>query len=105
MRSWIFLVVSGILEVGWIVSLKATDGFSRLLPMIGYAVFGLGAAFFLSLSMKSIPMGTAYASWMGVSVVGAVLIDVVVYKQPCGPTRVLCALAIVAATCGLKWAP
>jgi len=97
-------MLSGILEVGWIVSLKATDCFSRLVPLIGYALFGFGAAFFLSLSMKTIPMGTAYATWVGVSAVGAVFVDVLVYKQPCGFLRLSCALAIVAATCGLKWA-
>jgi quaternary ammonium compound-resistance protein SugE len=102
MRHWIFLMVSGLFEVAWIVSLKCTDGFSRAGPTVLYAVTGLGAAFFLSLSLKSIPMGTAYAVWMGFSVVGVLLIDAVFFNEPWNALRVGCALLILAGTCGLK---
>jgi quaternary ammonium compound-resistance protein SugE len=102
MRAWIFLIVSGLFEVGWIVSLKMTSGFSRFGPLAGYLVCGGAAAFFLSLSLKAIPMGTAYAVWMAVSVVGALLVDVACFKQPYTTFRILCAILIVAGTCGLK---
>jgi len=102
MRQWIYLFLSGLFEVGWIVSLKMTDGFSRILPITGYAVFGGAAAYFLSLSLKSIPMGIAYSAWMAVSVVGTLLVDVTWFKQPYSAVRVLCALLIIAGTCGLK---
>src|SRR5262249_23150297 len=76
MKHWLSLIVSSLCEVGWVVSLRMTDGFSRIVPLIGYAVFGLGAAVFLSFSMKAIPMATAYAIWMGISVVGTLIVDV-----------------------------
>lgn len=78
------------------------DGLTRILPLLGYLVSGLGAAVFLSLAMKAIPMGTAYAVWMGVSLVGALLLDVALFKEPWNAFRVGCAVLIVAGTCGLR---
>jgi quaternary ammonium compound-resistance protein SugE len=101
-RPWLSLLLSGAFEVGWIVSLKAMDGLSRGLPLLGYAVFGLGASVFLSLALKSIPLATAYAVWMGVSVIGTVLVDAAVFKQPWTVFRGVCAILIVAGACGLK---
>lgn len=105
MKPWAFLILSSLCEVGWVVSLKMTDGFSRVVPLIGYAGFGLGAAILLSLSMKAIPMATAYAIWMGVSVVGALVVDAAFFKEPCGAFRIFCAILVVAATCALRFAP
>ena len=101
-RHWLSLLFSGAFEVGWIVSLKMMDGFSRGLPLLGYALFGLGAAVFLSVAMRTIPMATAYAVWMGVSIVGTVAVDVAVFKQPWSAFRGVCAILIVAGVCGLK---
>ena len=104
LRPWLALFLSGAFEVGWIVSLKMMNGFSRGLPLLGYLGFGLGAAVFLSLAMRSIPMATAYAVWVGVSVVGAVAVDVTVFKQPWSAFRGVCTILIVAGACGLKMA-
>jgi quaternary ammonium compound-resistance protein SugE len=104
MRHWLFLIVSGLFEVGWIVSLKLCEGFSRLLPSLFYALFGLGTAYFLSLSLKAIPMATAYAIWTAVSIAGAFAADVFLFKQPLGAFRLICAALVVAATCGLTFA-
>lgn len=103
-RPWILLTVSALFEVIWIVSLKLTDGFARLLPLLAYLASGLGAAVFLSLAMKAIPMGTAYSVWMGVSVVGALCVDVAFFKEPWSAFRVACALLIMAGVCGLRFA-
>jgi quaternary ammonium compound-resistance protein SugE len=102
MQAWVYLILSGLFEVGWIVSLKMTQGFSRLGPIAGYAICGGAAAWFLSLSMRTIPMGTAYAVWMAVSVVGTLLMDVLCFKQDFGLFRIACALLIVVGTSGLK---
>ena len=101
-RAWLFLGVSALFEVAWIASLKNMNGISRALPLLGYLVSGLGAAVFLSLAMKAIPMGTAYAVWMGVSVVGALVVDAVAYGEPWSAVRVACALLILVGTCGLR---
>jgi quaternary ammonium compound-resistance protein SugE len=103
-RPWILLTVSALFEVVWIVSLKMTDGFARLVPLLAYLASGLGAAVFLSLAMKAIPMGTAYAVWMGLSVVGAMGVDVAVFKEPWSAFRAACALLIMAGVCGLRFA-
>jgi quaternary ammonium compound-resistance protein SugE len=103
-RPWILLSVSALFEVAWIVSLKLTNGFDRLLPLACYLLSGLGAAVFLSMAMKAIPMGTAYAIWMGVSLVGALVVDAAVFREPWSALRVGCALLIVAGSCGLQLA-
>jgi len=101
-RPWLFLLVSAAFEVVWIVSLKLTAGFARLGPLLVYAVSGLGAAVCLSIAMKRIPMGTAYAVWMGLSLVGALLVDAALFREPWSAFRVACAVLIIAGTCGLR---
>ncbi len=103
-RPWFLLTVSALFEVAWIVSLKRTEGFARLLPLLGYLGSGLGAAVFLSMAMRTIPMGTAYAVWMGVSLVGALGVDIAFFKEPCDAFRLGCALLIVAGVSGLRCA-
>ena len=104
-RAWGCLVLSALCEVGWIVSLKMMAGVSRTIPLAGYLLFGLGAAVFLSAAMKSIPMATAYAVWVGVSLIGAMLVDIAAFQQPWSTFRAFCAILIVAGSCGLRFAP
>jgi quaternary ammonium compound-resistance protein SugE len=101
-RPWLFLTASAAFEVAWIVSLKLMDGVSRRVPLALYLASGLAAAVCLSISMKAIPMATAYAVWMGVSLVGAVLVDVAFFGEPWTAFRGLCVLLIVAGVCGLR---
>jgi quaternary ammonium compound-resistance protein SugE len=103
-RPWLFLMASAVCEVVWIVSLKLTDGFARVGPLVVYAVSGLGCAVCLSVALRAIPMGTAYAVWMGASVVGALLVDVAFFKEPWNVFRAACALLILLGTCGLRFA-
>jgi quaternary ammonium compound-resistance protein SugE len=103
-RPWLFLTASAAFEVVWIVSLKLMDGVSRRVPLVLYLVSGLAAAVCLSVSMKAIPMGTAYAVWMGVSLVGAVAVDVAFFDEPWSAFRGVCVLLIVAGICGLRLA-
>ena len=103
-RPWLFLTVSALFEIAWIVSLKLTDGLHRILPLAGYLISGLGAAVFLSMAMKAIPMGTAYAVWMGSSLVGAMVVDAAFFREPWNAVRFGCALLIVLGSCGLQLA-
>jgi quaternary ammonium compound-resistance protein SugE len=103
-RPWLFLLASALFEVVWIVSLKMLDGFARLAPLALYLASGLGCAVCLSIAMRTIPMGTAYAVWMGASVVGALLVDVAFFKEPWNVFRAACALLIILGTCGLRLA-
>ena len=104
-RPWLFLAASALFEVVWIVSLKLMDGFARLPPIVLYLVSGLGAAVCLSVAMKTIPMGTAYAVWMGSSLIGALVVDVAFFNESWDPFRAACAFMIVLGTCGLRFAP
>jgi len=103
-RPWLLLAAAAVFQTAWIVSVKLMDGLSRLLPLTVYLASGLGAAACLSVAMKAIPMGTAYAVWMGISVVGALLVDVAFFKEPWTVFRIGCALLIVAGACGLRFA-
>ena len=103
-RPWLFLAASAAFQVVWIVSLKLMDGFARVLPIAVYLISGLGAAVCLSIAMKAIPMGTAFSVWMGVSLLGAILVDVAYFKEPWNLFRAACALLIVLGTCGLRYA-
>lgn len=101
-RPWVYVVLASLFQVAWVFSLKRTDGLHRWLPLAGYLVFGLGSAVFLSMAMKLIPMGTAYAAWMGLSIVGATVVDVAFLHEPFNAFRIACAALIVAGACGLS---
>ena len=103
MKAWVFLVLSGLLQIGWLVALRETKGFTRIVPLVFYALFGLGSAVLLSRSLERIPMSTAYAVWTAISVGGTTLIDMFVLRQP-GSFRLACILLILSATAGLKFA-
>jgi quaternary ammonium compound-resistance protein SugE len=97
----VFLVLSGLLQIGWLVSLRETRGFTRVVPMLCWALFGLGSTLLFSRSLERIPMSTAYAVWTAISVVGSVAVDMIVLRQP-GSLRLVYILVILAATTGLK---
>jgi quaternary ammonium compound-resistance protein SugE len=99
---WLLLILAGIFEVAWAVGLKYSHGFTRLWPSLGTVVamaisFGLLAA-----AMKSLPMGTAYAVWVGVGAVGTVILGVVLFGEPLGFMRAACIGLIVLGLVGLK---
>jgi quaternary ammonium compound-resistance protein SugE len=100
--GWLFVGIAGILEIGWIVSLKHTEGFTRIVPIVFYAAFGAGSAFFLSLSLKHLPMAPAYIIWMGIGMVGAALYDAVFLAQPLNAVRVVSMILIVAGVVGIR---
>ncbi|TWI69606.1 quaternary ammonium compound-resistance protein SugE [Pseudoduganella lurida] len=100
--SWIILFVAGLLEVGWAVGLKYTEGFSRLVP----SVLTLGAMAasvgLLGLALRELPLGTAYAVWTGIGTVGTVIYGIAVLGEPAQVARVVCIVLIVAGIAGLK---
>jgi quaternary ammonium compound-resistance protein SugE len=101
--SWLWLVLSSLLQVGWLVSLKEAAGFTRLVPTISYVAFGFLSTLLLSWALRGIPMSTAYAVWTGVSVAGAVLADLLA-RRPIGPLHLACVVVILAGTTSLKLA-
>lgn len=100
--AWIILLVAGLLEVGWAIGLKYTEGFSRLVPSL-FTLLAMAASFLLlGLALKSLPVGTAYAIWVGIGVVGTVLVGIALFDEPLNLWRFLSVLLIVAGIAGLK---
>ena len=102
MWNWIFLVASGVLQIGWLVSLRATRGMTQVGPLVANAAFGFTSTVLLSQSLKGISMSTAYAVWTGVSVAGSVLVDMLLFREAPGLRFVWIGL-IVAGASGLKF--
>ena len=100
--AWIVLVVAGLFEVCWAIGLKYTDGFSRLWPSVGTVVAMVVSVVLLGWSMRTLPVGTAYAVWTGIGAVGTVLLGIVLFDEPATVARLLCVSLIVAGIVGLK---
>lgn len=102
--AWILLLLAGVLEVVWALGLKYTDGFSRLWPSVGTLLAMAGSVGLLGLAMKSLPVGTAYAVWVGVGAVGTAIGGMVLMGEPATAARLLSLALIVAGIVGLKLA-
>jgi quaternary ammonium compound-resistance protein SugE len=101
---WLHLIIAGLLEVAWSVALKQTEGWTRLWPSVITALLMIASFFFLSLALRSLPIGTAYAIWTGIGAVGTALIGILVFGEPRTAARLVCIVLIVAGIVGLKLA-
>ena len=100
--AWTVLVVAGLFEVCWAIGLKYTDGFSRLWPSVGTVAAMAASVVLLGWSMRSLPVGTAYAVWTGIGAVGTVLLGLVLFDEPATVARLGCVGLILAGIVGLK---
>ncbi len=100
--KWIFLIIAGLLEMAWAVGLKYSHGFTKLVPSV-LTIAGMVASFyFLSLALKNLPLGTAYAIWTGIGTVGTVVLGIILFKEPVQVIRLVCIGLIVVGIVGLK---
>ncbi len=99
---WLYLAVSSVFEVGWLISLRETHGFTRVIPIIFYAIFGAGSAFFLSKSMQRVPMVTAYSVWIGGAMVGSIVAEALIFRQPVKPAVFVCIALVAIGVTGIK---
>ena len=100
--DWIYLLIAGLLEVAWAIWLKYTEGFSRLVPSL-WTVASMALSFlFLSLALKTLPVGTAYAVWTGIGAVGVAILGIVLFAEPATAARLGCIGLIVSGIVGLK---
>ena len=100
--AWIVLIVAGLFEIGWALGLKYTQGFTKLGPSLatlGCMIVSLGL---LGLSLRSLPLGTAYAVWTGVGTVGTAVLGGLLFGEALEPRRLFCIALIVAGIVGLK---
>ena len=100
--KWIYLVLAGVLEVTWAVAMKYAEGFTQLVPSIITAVGYIASALFLSLALKELPLGTAYAMWTGFGIVGTSLLGVALFHEKLSAPQLVCVLLIVVGIAGLK---
>jgi quaternary ammonium compound-resistance protein SugE len=100
--AWVYLLVAGLLEIGWAVGLKYTEGFTRLWPSVWTLVALAASMALLALAVRELPIGTAYAIWTGVGAVGTAVLGIVLFGEPRDLPRLACIALIVAGILGLK---
>ncbi|OYW70357.1 MAG: QacE family quaternary ammonium compound efflux SMR transporter [Verrucomicrobia bacterium 12-59-8] len=101
---WLHLIIAGLLEVAWAIGLKQTDGWTRLWPSLITAALMIASFFFLSLALRTLPLGTAYAIWTGIGAIGTALIGIFIFDEPRTAARLVCILLIISGVVGLKLA-
>ena len=100
--AWIYLFIAGLIEVSWAIGLKYSQGFTQLIPSIFTAIGMILSYYFLALSVKELPIGTAYAIWTGIGTIGTVILGIILFREPISLTRFFCIALIVFGIAGLK---
>ncbi len=100
--AWSMLFIAGLLEVGWAIGLKYTDGFTRPMPSVLTIACMIASVALLGLSLKTLPVGTAYAVWTGIGSVGTAILGIWLFGDPATALRIACIGLIVAGIIGLK---
>jgi len=100
--AWLVLVAAGLLEIGWAIGLKYTEGFTRLVPSALTLAAMVASIILLGLALKSLPIGTAYAVWTGIGAVGTAILGIALFGEPATAARLASIGLIVAGIVGLK---
>jgi quaternary ammonium compound-resistance protein SugE len=100
--AWIYLTIAGLLEIGWAIGLKYTEGFTRLLPSLWTLASMILSIVLLGLALKTLPVGTAYAVWTGIGAVGTAALGIYLFAEPATVARLLCIGLILSGIVGLK---
>lgn len=100
--AWIYLALAGVLEIGWAVGLKYTQGFTRLLPTVLTIASMIASLGLLGLALRTLPIGTAYAIWTGIGTIGTAALGIALFGEPATAARLACIALIVAGIIGLK---
>lgn len=102
--AWTYLVLAGLLEIGWAIGLKYTEGFTRLVPSVLTGLSMVASVVLLGLALKTLPVGTGYAVWTGIGTVGTALLGIYLLGEPATAMRLACIGLIVTGILGLKLA-
>jgi len=100
--AWAYLTVAGLFEIGWAIGLKYSDGFSKPVPSLMTVVAMAFSVWLLSIAMRTIPVGTAYAVWTGIGATGVAILGMVLFGESREVLRVICLFLIIAGIIGLK---
>jgi quaternary ammonium compound-resistance protein SugE len=100
--AWVYLIIAGLFEIVWAIALKYADGFTKLWPSTFAVVGMIVSVVLLELSLRDLPVGTAYAVWTGIGTVGAAILGMMLFQEPATAIRIACIGLIVAGIAGLK---
>ena len=100
--AWTILLLAGLLEIGWAIGLKYTDGFTRLWPSVWTIGSMIGSIVLLGFALKWLPVGTAYAVWTGIGTIGVAILGIILFSEPATAVRLVCIGLIIAGITGLK---
>ena len=101
MASWLALFGAGLCECGWAVGMKFTAGFTRLWPSVATLVLMGLSVYLLSVAVKALPIGTAYAVWTGIGAVMTAILGMILFHEPASIARIVCILLVVSGIVGL----
>ena len=102
MSAWIYLIIAGVLEIGFASMIKLTENFTKLVPTLVFLVFATGSFYALTKAVQGIPIGTAYAVWTGIGAFGTIVIGILFYKEPASMLRLFFLFTLVSSIIGLK---
>jgi quaternary ammonium compound-resistance protein SugE len=102
MQAWILLGLAGLAEIGWVIALKYSDGFTKPLASIVTVVSLAVSMVLLGWAVKTLPIGTAYAVWTGIGAAGAAVAGLYLFGESANPVRLMCIVLIIAGVAGLK---
>lgn len=100
--AWVLLGIAGVLEIAFALSMKSSEGFTRLIPGLLTVATGLSSVILLSFSLRTLPVGTGYAVWTGIGAAGTAILGIIVLGDSAEPMRILCIVLILAGVIGLK---
>jgi|SRR5690606_13918958 quaternary ammonium compound-resistance protein SugE len=100
--AWVFLIIAGLLEVGWAIGLKEAQGFTRLWPTVLTAVALAASMILLAWAAREIPIGTAYPIWVGIGALGTAVLGMMLYGESASVARIVCIVLLVGSIIGLK---
>lgn len=100
--KWIMLALAGVFEVAWAIAMKFSEGFTVVIPSVITIVGYILSAVFLSMALKNLPLGTAYAMWTGFGIIGTSVLGVFLFQEKLSVPQVVCILLIVVGIAGLK---
>ena len=102
MNPWLAVVIAGLLETGWAIGLKYTDGFSKPIPSVLTLLGAVASFWLLSVAMRDLPVGTAYAVWVGIGAIGTTVVAVLLFNDPMNMLRAVGLMLILAGIVALK---
>jgi len=100
--KWLYLVIAGALEITWAIAMKMSNGFTALIPTVITVVGYISSAVFLAIALKQLPLGTAYAIWTGMGIIGTTILGALLFHEKISIPQVICILLIVIGIAGLK---